>query len=479
MRISAQKMQKINGYLKGQIDCLDESLRTLPFDYKKRLTQQFFSINSHQIEHKITGKNFWVSKKIDGHLQIIVYEEDQVFMIGRNGTVRMELPCLEQMKTHLSEKNISNAMIACELYAQRENERSRVYDVIAALSDASLTGSLGLAVFDILEMDGQIFRTLSYADVWQRITEIFPSDGLVHAVETRQAASKKDVRLIFEEWVTESGHEGLVVRGDMPFMYKIKPKYTFDGVVVGYTEGINDHKGKIKSLLVGFYRNTDIIQVVGKVGNNFSEEDRTVFFETFSQKHIASSYIETDNDGIAFHMVQPDTVVEVGCNDILLENTYGKPLLNNLLQYENNTYRRYATVSGLRFIFPVYERIREDKTPGVDDSGFTQFKNFIDLAAPESQTVTLPNSEILMRDVYQKTQKNKTMVQKFMVWKTNKETIDTRYPAYVFFYSNFSSQRKDALQTDIRISNDHHQIMGLANAFIKKNVKKGWVKHEV
>jgi len=476
MRIDIQKMKKTNGYLKGWTDCLDISLRTLPFDYKKRLTQQFYSINANQIETKITGKNFWVSQKVDGHLQLIVYEENNSFMIGRNGTVRMDLPCLKQINTCFSEKNISSAIVACELYAKRETERSRVYDVIAALSDKTLIDSLGLAVFDILEMDGQSFRMLSYKDIWQRITEVFPFDGLVHSVNTQKAKSKKDVRKLFDQWVTEDGHEGLVVRGDMPFMYKVKPKYTFDGVVVGYTEGINDHKGKIKSLLVGFYCENNIIQIAGKVGNNFSEEDRAALFETFSKKHTHSSYIEIDNDGIAFHMVQPDTVIEVGCNDVLLENTYGKPLLNNLLTYENNRYSRYATVPGLRFIYPVFERIRDDKLPGLDDTGFSQLKNFIDFSKPETQTISLPQSKLMKREVFQKTQKNKIMVQKFMVWKTNKETIDTRYPAYVFFYTNFSSQRKEALQTDVRVSSDKDQIMSIADTFMKKNVKKGWNK---
>jgi len=476
MIIDIKKMQETNGYLKGRIDCLDDSLRKLPFDYKKRLSQQFFSINANQIEQKITGKKFWVSKKIDGHLQLIVFEDEQIFMIGRNGTVRMNLPCLNEIKKYLSDKKIKKAIIASELYAKRDTPRSRVYDVIAALSEESSLDSLGLAVFDILEIDDQVFRTLSYEDIWKRIKEIFPSEGLVHAVETRKANSKKDIRKLFDEWVTEIGHEGLVVRGDMPFMYKVKPKYSFDGVVVGYTEGINDHKGKIKSLLVGFYRENDIIQVVGKVGNNFSEEDREKLFSFYSKKHINSSYIETDNDGIAFRMVCPDTVVQVGCNDVLLENTYGKPLLNNLLKYKDDSYSRYATLPGLRFIYPVFEGIRDDKNPGTDDTGLLQLKDFIDLSVAETQTIDLPKSEILMREVYQKKQKNKIMVQKFMIWKTNKEKIDPRFTAFVFFYTNFSSQRKEALQTDIRISNDHNQITKIAESFIKKNIKKGWVK---
>jgi len=476
MKIDINKLNKTNNYLKGHLDALDENIRNLPIEYKKRLSQQFFSVNSTEIDMKIKGNNFWVSKKIDGHLQLIILDDNTIFMVGRNGTVRMELPCLDQMKTLLEEKNIRNATIGCELYVQKGNQRSRVYDVIAALSEPKALNTLGLAVFDILEMDDQSFRTLSYENVWQRITKLFPDDGLVHAVETRQVKSKKDIRSIFNEWVTDGGHEGLVVRGDMPFMYKVKPKYTFDCIVVGYTEGINDHKGKIKSLLVGFYRENNIIQIAGKVGSNFSEDDRQQLFDFFSKKHIESTYIETDNDGIAFHMVHPDTVIEVGCNDVMLENTYGKPLLNNLLQHSENRYSRYATIPGVRFIYPMFERIRDDKSPGMVDSGITQLKDFIDLSSPEKQITELPKSEILMREVYQKTQKEKVMVQKFMVWKTNKEEADTRFPAYVLFYTNFSSQRKEALQTDIRISSNQKQIMALADSFIKKNVKKGWKK---
>jgi len=476
MKINVDKLQKSNNYLKGHVDALDESIKTLPFDYKKRMSQQFLSLNSTQIEQRITGNTFWVSKKIDGHLQLVILDNDQIFMVGRNGTVRMALPCLEQMKTLLIEKEISSATIACELYVQKDDQRSRVYDVIAALSDESALNTLGLAVFDILEIGEQSFRARPYSETWQEITNIFPKDGSVHAVETRQVKSKKDIKKIFEEWVTDTGHEGLVVRGDMPFMFKVKPKYTFDGVVVGYTEGINDHKGKIKSLLVGFYREKNIIQIAGKVGTNFSEEDRAELFETFSQKHISSNYIETDNDGIAFRMVQPDTVVEVGCNDVMLENTYGKPLLNNLLQYSDNKYSRYATLPGVRFIYPVFERVREDKSPNLDDTGITQLKDFIDLTVSEKQTTALPKSDMLMRDVYQKTQKDKIMVQKFMVWKTNKADIDNRYPKYVFFYTNFSSQRKEPLQTDIRVSSNEKQLIALAESFVLKNVKKGWKK---
>jgi hypothetical protein len=66
------------------------------------------------------------------------------------------------------------------------------------------------------------------------------------------------------------------------------------------------------------------------------------------------------------------------------------------------------------------------------------------------------------------------MVQKFLVWKTNKEQHG--YPAYVLSYTNFSSERSEPLTLDMRVSNDEQQIMQLYTEFIGKNVKSGWEK---
>jgi len=64
------------------------------------------------------------------------------------------------------------------------------------------------------------------------------------------------------------------------------------------------------------------------------------------------------------------------------------------------------------------------------------------------------------------------MIQKFVVWKTNKPAPD--YPAYVFHYTNFSSERKEPLQREVIVSEDEEQIMELCDLSIAENVKKGW-----
>jgi len=398
-------------------------------------------------------------------------------MMGRGGKVRTGLPCLDEAKEIFTKNKVSSIIAGAELYCQKKGKRSRVYDVIAALSDKKLIKTIGLAFFDILEIDEESMKSESYETIFKKLKKVLPEDGLAHIIETKKAKNKNEVNSIFKDWVETKGEEGLVVRGDMPFMYKIKPKHTFDVVVIGYTEGINEHKGKVKALLFAFLREDGIYQIAGKVGN-MNEDERQNFFDTLSTKHVESTYIESDNDGIAFHMVKPEIIIEVGCNDLMIENTYGKALLNHLVTFDNDSYSFYHSIPGVRFLFPVLERIRDDKTNIYEDIKFSQITDLIYLPEKDIKPETLPKSEIILREVYTKASKKKTMVQKFLVWKTNKHDVDARHPAYVMFYTNFSPNRKDPLNTEIRISNTESQIMKITENFISENVKKGWKKNE-
>lgn len=78
------------------------------------------------------------------------------------------------------------------------------------------------------------------------------------------------------------------------------------------------------------------------------------------------------------------------------------------------------------------------------------------------------------------------MVHKFLVWKTNKEGSDPRYPAYVYHHTDYSSARAEALKREICVSSDKAQILALLGAGIVESVmsaakdggepklKRGW-----
>ena len=49
-----------------------------------------------------------------------------------------------------------------------------------------------------------------------------------------------------------------------------------------------------------------------------------------------------------------------------------------------------------------------------------------------------------------------------------------RYPAYVFYHTDFSNGRKDMIKRDMAYSSDEKQIREIFEAEIAENMKKGW-----
>ena len=67
----------------------------------------------------------------------------------------------------------------------------------------------------------------------------------------------------------------------------------------------------------------------------------------------------------------------------------------------------------------------------------------------------------------------KTMLHKFLLWKTNKDQTG-RYPAYIIYHTDFSSGRKEMIKRDMLYSDDERQIRDLFAKELADNIKKGW-----
>lgn len=80
---------------------------------------------------------------------------------------------------------------------------------------------------------------------------------------------------------------------------------------------------------------------------------------------------------------------------------------------------------------------------------------------------------LVARRVFKKVAKDKVMLHKFLVWKSNKEATGN-YPAYVFYHTDYSSSRKELIKRDMAVSSSQEQIMSIFDAEIADNIKKGW-----
>jgi hypothetical protein len=67
------------------------------------------------------------------------------------------------------------------------------------------------------------------------------------------------------------------------------------------------------------------------------------------------------------------------------------------------------------------------------------------------------------------------MVRKLLLWKTNKEDSG-EFPGYVVYLTDFSPNRQNPLERDIKISNDEPTARRLFTELAAKNFVGGWEK---
>jgi len=471
--IDITALTPVNGYLEGGPASVDADCVAQATSYKRDVCKNYVSLNADQIDQRLGGTSFFVTRKYDGELAVLFFDGEQVFTINTGGRVRAGLPCHAEAAAALKAAGVTAAVIPSELYAAGSDGRERVFGVRQALADGKLN-ALALAPFDILSVDGQPFRASSYADVYQELTRIFGAGEFCRPVIGEAAASKQAVRDIFASWVSDAGAEGLVVRSELPIVYKVKPRHTLDVVVVGFSEGLAEAKGQVRSLLVALMPDAGSYQVVGHVGGGLVAEQRVEFFQKLSAMDVASTYIETDANRVAFHMVRPEMVAEVMINDVLYETT-GGPMINPLLEYGAAGYRRAGSAPGVSIIYPVFVRVRDDKAPDATSVRYSQIEEIAwqPVTAPEGVSAGAPAaSELLRRQVFVKTLGGNQMVMKFVAWRTNKQA--SGYPAYVATYVNYSAGRREPFAVETRISSSAEQIAAIMDDWVATNVKKGW-----
>jgi hypothetical protein len=473
MEIYKDKLTVKNGYEEGPAETVAAELSAKAVNYKKTVTGSYLSVSPDQIESRLGGTDFFVTRKYDGELNLIFFDETGVFVLNRSGRARLGLPCVEEAGKALAAAGIRQAVIPSELYVNEDKGRTRVFDVLEALADEKLVQTLRIAPFDIYEINGGANRSGSYGETYRMLDDIFGKSEMCRPVAMQRASSKQEIREIYRKWVEDEGAEGLVVRCELPLVYKIKPRYTVDAVIVGFSEGTGEQKGQIRSLLLAMMPEKGHYQIVGRTGNGFDEELRKQLLADLSPKTAESLYIETDSNHVAFHMIKPETVIELMVNDILFETPSGA-IMNPVLEIIDGQYVKRGNVNGISFVYPVFVRLRDDKKVCCEDVGLAQTGSFSDIQDNKTgQSGELPKSKIIHREVYRKTAGEKLMVQKFVIWKTEKGKT-AGYPAYVFHYTNFSSERKEPLQRDVYVSDNEEQIMQIMQEAIDKNIKKGW-----
>ena len=474
MSYDLTKIAVKHSYQEGDANLLAEGMSNLASDYKRRVTSSFAGISGEDIPGKIKGDGHIVTRKIDGELHALSFDGTNAIIVNTGGRARSGLPCITEAASLLAASEQKACCFAAELHTDNNGRRGRVYDVAAALGEKGDAAKLNQAVFDVISIDDKPFQG-TYAEALELIDKVFAKGKSVQPIPRKNATSSEVVAL-FDEWVVKEGAEGLVVRGDAPISFKIKQHLTLDMVVTGYS--VRDDGSGVRELQLALIDDQNHFRVVGVTGNGMSDKDREHLLSVLSPLDTSSEQIATDSRRIAFSPVMPEIVVEVSCNDLLTETTKGA-IRVQCQNWSGDGYTANPLVPGVSLIHPMFLRLRDDKHAMLADAGFAQVTAIVQLAAEDvSGSKELPKSEVIFREVYCKKGKDGDMVQKFLAWKTNKNEIDQRFPAYVLHYTNYSPVRAEPLKREIRVSSSNEQIMGFVKAYVEENVKKGWEKCE-
>ena len=454
-------------------------LRKAAAECKKEMSNRFVLVDPATAKDHIRGSGkemFQVTRKIDGVMACAFFRDGATTLVGSGGKA-LGAPCAETLAASLRAAGVASATVLCELYLPVPNGRPRVGDALSALADPKRAGQLRLAPFGIVEVDGAPFPEKGYAAVHVKLSEWFP-DEAVRPVERREAADLAGIEEIYREWVEGEGAEGLVIHAPSGFVWKMKPRHSVDAVLVGYTTGDLG----LRNALFAVRDEAGGWRIAGKVGSGFSAEDRKSLLVRLRAFDCASTLVETDSRGVAFRMVRPEIVAEISVGEFVAEESDGRPKTNKIASWDPAAgWKACGLAPGASAKSPVFVRLREDKTPDPALVGVKQITDLCPFAAPKATAAAdLPKSEILARRVFVKETPGKgeappkLMVQKYLLWKTNKEEADPRYPAYVYHFTDYSSGRAEALKRSVRISSSREQLAGLMDADIAANVKKGW-----
>lgn len=427
------------------------------------------------------AKGYFATRKYDGEFAMLFFDGQTMMSLNAGGTVRVGLPAYIEAETLLKKAKVGSCIIAGEIYLKDEpSQAQRIHQVVTILRTPKSKPELerlGLAIFDIIEADGKTAG--STADIFELIKKWFDGGTTVHPAESTGVGSLDEITDLFNKWVVTEGSEGLVVRHDRAGWFKLKSRHNLDVAIIGFTGGTEGRKDLLHDLLVAVMRDDGTFHELGRVGGGFTEELRKTMLTDLRKTVVPSDYVAVNNDYVAYEMVRPATVIEISCLDLIPERAKGGPVNRMVLEWDGKHYSALERMPIVSMISPQFIRVRDDKEADVADINIRQINNLVDVprVAVKAQEAKNDPSKLLRREVYTKTMKGNKMVRKLLMWQTNKKD-DTQFPAFVVYLTDFSPNRENALERDIKIAHTERAAKKHFDNLAKVKFVGGWQKAE-
>jgi len=461
------------------IHLADPSLHARAQDYKRVLGGKMRAVSAQDIGRINAARAYIATRKYDGEFSLVFFNGEKLISVNPGGTVRLGLPCFHEAEKLLKAAKVNSCILGGEIYMQAEQSKGlRIHQVVSVLRNPKSEVDmerLGLAIFDVAEANGEkvdsIKKAFQFADKW------FGKGKRVHPVEHVPTKKNDDILELMADWVIDKGSEGIVLQHDTANWYKIKLRHNLDAAIIGYSEGSDERKGLLHDLLVAVMRTDGTFHELTRVGGGFSDEERKEIAATLKKRIVPSDYVAVNNDYVAYEMIKPGPVIELSCLDLISESSRGGPVNRMVLKFDGKRYNALSRMPLVSVISPQFIRIRDDKEATVEDVSINQLTEMVTVAAaekPADDNVGTP-STLLEREVYTKQMKGNTMVRKLLLWKTNKGD-KPEFPAYVVYLTDFSPNRVEPLQREIRIAETEAAARKHYKRMAEENFIGGWDK---
>lgn len=436
-------------------------------NYKRLIAKRYRAIDSAQMERFLPKGSLWISPKLDGELWFLVKKKGELALCAHNGRVLRDIPLLRALAASLT--SAPDFLVAGELLAPIADGRPRSHHVATAFADEAYAANLAFHPFDLVNDGGTDVVGTPYGQRLARLQEWFGEATITTVLGDTAAALSH-----YREWVAAGKHEGIVVRSEQNVTFKIKPQFTIDTVVVAYGVRLVGDVRQLRELSLALVRDDGRLQLLGTVGNGFSEEDRIAWLARLEALETVSAFRMANSEGTLSRFVRPELVVECRCSDLLVSDADDRQIRRMCLSNGDEGYRPVGEMPTAVMLHPVFLRERGDKRVDAGDVGLAQITSrvqFEDEGEYRANEATA-KATVLERQVWTKETKGLVAVRKYVLIETHQTAAG--YAPLVLYATDYSPGRAEPLQTTLRTADTRATAERQIAAWIDDNIKKGW-----
>lgn len=324
--------------------------------------QAIESLSLDEMLKKAKGLKSISEQKVDGQTGIMELTDQGIRFGTLGGVIYWELPVLDEIKKIIENLGIHQALIVGEL-AGYENGRILHFNETESIikNPQGDKNKIHWFPYQILELENEEFPTNdfeSYTKLWKQLKKMFAGAAYVHPV-----GDSEDIQEAWDTFVLKQKNEGIVVRTSDNKVYKCKPTFMYDLVViaVGSKKGKNWPKKQIGMVLMAFMDKDKIFRTAGNIGTGWTQDESQDLF-SWAQKNKVG---EDDT----YVWVKPERIMEVQWERSSIKEMPAYKFVNG--KYEEVEKRMSGTIVKPRFI-----RYRTDKDVTPADLRLTQIPDW-------------------------------------------------------------------------------------------------------